>query len=196
MMIHSRIPALVFSIAGALAARACGQPSADHDAIGIYFTIADHCTCADMAAFFQDPAYLVITSPTRPVASFACRLRVEPASGYFGSWTADAAWFNAAVPPVFDCSPVGDPITGDDIVLASINFLVVNDTIAHLFYIDPPEGEDEVAYTDPDGEPTALTRYSGLYPGNADAIVNPHPGCWCYIANEPLSWSSIKTLYR
>ncbi len=147
------------------------------------------------ASFLQHMhAYLAIAMPTRPIASFACRVRIEPDTPFVVSSVTSEGWIDTADFPEFDLVADGDPATGDFVIMACIGLLVVDGTTEFLFYIDPPDGQEAVIYEDPDGVEITLARYSSISV-LPDAFGNSW-AAFCWPSNESYTWSAVKSLYR
>jgi len=172
------------------------MPAAD-DAVVTSFWDSQPCPY-DIAAFLEHmEAFLAIAMPTRPIDTFACRVRIEPEEPYIFLSVATDGWINTAEFPDFDLSPVGEPVVGDFVIMARIDLLILSDATEILYFIDPPEGQEVVEYTDPEGVVVELARFSG-YSGAPDAIGNPSNWLYsCYPGpTESFTWSAVKSLYR
>jgi len=171
----------------------CASRSTDNDFICVSTWETQPCPCVFIHNYAQKTIYMAILNPTRPIASFACRMRFVPSEGFFGEWTAADGWSNTAPAPALELTSADEPATGEFVVLAINTIVVIDESIENEIHIDPPDGEDTLVYLDPDGNPVPLFHCGS----GADAYLNPGWGCQCIVpANTPLTWSTVKTLYR
>jgi hypothetical protein len=190
------ISLLALSLLLVTAAGAGAQnPPPGVDGIGVYFDEAAGSNCANMAEGQQE-AYLILTHLSSPgVSGWECLLETTGPGMILSADLAGTA-INAQEPPQYAVG-LGEPLMGDNVVVATLLLLVSSVDEPIEFFVDALRFHslpDAVpAYLDADD--SSLIKPLQQSTGGPEIPVATING-ECAVATDSETWSSVKSLYR